>query len=101
MLKDLAKVFFEKLSPVRVAKPLNLRVPTQSERILALVRHEYALANMKQEVETFEDADDFSMEEEEWFSPYEEVFEAPSEPVPEPVVTPPAEPAPAPVVGEG
>ena len=75
MLKDLVNRFVEKISPVPVAKPLNLRVPSQSDRIMALVRHEFAMASRSNEVETFEDADDFELENEEWFSPHEQVFE--------------------------
>lgn len=105
MLKDLVQRFVEVLSPTPVVKPLNLRVPSQSERILALVRYEYARAQQSQEVESFEDADDFSLDDgEEWFSPYEEVYEPQAEP---PASSPPlppgdsAPPSPAPIVGEG
>lgn len=102
MLKDLTKRFFERLSPVPVAKPLNLRIPSQSERIMALVRHEHRMASLRDEVETFEEADDFEMDDGElWLSPYEEVFDpgpaAPSAPPPAPVAAvPPASPAPLP-----
>lgn len=101
MLKDLKKRFVEILSPVPVAQPLRLRVPSQSERIMALVRHEQAMAAKRAEVETFEDADDFDLDDgEEWSSPYEEVFDPaavtsppvkPAEPSPPP--TPPGPPA--------
>lgn len=82
MLKPNATPFSENVSSHQIAKPLNLSVPSQSERLLNLIRLEQLRAAQHAEVETFEEADDFEMEDEEWFSPYEEVFEPPSDPVP-------------------
>lgn len=77
MRKPNAVRFTEQNSGIPVAKPLNLRVPTQSERILQYVRYEQMRAAQEREVETFEDADDFEMDDgEEWISPFEEIFEA-------------------------
>lgn len=90
MIKNPEHAYVETLSPDPVAKPLNLRVPSQTDRIMALIRHEQARAALDREVETFEESDDFDLDDgEQWFSPYEENFE----PAPEPV-TPPAPPAP-------
>lgn len=94
MLKEIAKRFKEVLSPVPVAKPTNLRVPTQTERIMAYVRAEQIRAQQDLEIETFEEADDFEIEGEEWMSPYEEVF-APAGDDPLATVDPPAAPGPA------
>lgn len=96
LLKD-SPGHVEANSGIPVAKPLNLRVPTQSERILSYIRLEQMRAMQDAELETFEEADDFEFEDgEEWVSPYEEVFE----PVPDPfvaapaaTVTPPSEPS--------
>lgn len=97
MLKPGTPVFAETVSPVPVAKPLNLRIPTQSERIMAYVRYEQMRAAERQEVETFEEADDFEFEDgEQWFSPYEEIFEPVEDPVAAPAATVTASPAPAP-----
>lgn len=91
MLKNFIMRFRETVDPTPVAKPLNLRIPSQTERILALVRHEQAMAAQRGEFETFEEGDDFELDDgEEWSSPYEEIFE------PDPVVPPPAAPAAAP-----
>lgn len=81
MLKPGVKLFVEPLSSEPVAKPLRLKIPSQSERIMEYVRFEQFKAQQSQEVETFEEADDFEIDDgEEWFSPYEEIFEAAPEP---------------------
>lgn len=99
MLKNPDNRFREVLSDRPIAKPTRLKVPSQSEKILALVRLEQMRAQQDREVETFEEADDFELDDgEEWFSPYEEIFEAPEVP-PEPI-TPPAEPPVAPPATE-
>jgi len=97
VLKKDSAITHEYNSGVPVAKPTNLRVPTQSERILAYVRFEQLRAAQSKEVETFEEADDFELDDgEQWFSPYEETFESPAEPPPDtppvPDVTPPVPP---------
>lgn len=104
MLKPGAAVHSENVSEQPVAKPLRLRIPSQSERIMELVRYEQARAMQSREVETFEEADDFELDSgEEWFSPYEEVFEPEPEPEPAPApvaqatqTAPPPAPEPAP-----
>lgn len=101
MLQPGALPFSENVSETPVAKPLRLRVPTQSERIMEYVRYEQMRAQQTREVETFEEADDFELSEgEEWFSPYEEIFEPLDQPEPTeaPVAqaTQTAPPAPAP-----
>lgn len=84
----------EVLNDTPIAKPLNLRVPTQSERIMQYVRFEQMRAQQDREVESFEEADDFDLDDgEQWSSPYEEVFEAPE--IPDPAApVPPLVPAP-------
>lgn len=79
MIKSGQPIFAESVSPDPVAKPLNLRIPTQSQRIMEYVRYEQMRAMERGQVETFEEADDFELDDEEWVSPYEEVFEAPAE----------------------
>lgn len=106
MLKPGAIPFTEIVDETPIAKPLRLRVPTQSERIMELVRYEQMRAMQTQEVETFEEADDFELDDGQvWFSPYEEVFEPDPgldfDPAPAPVApatqtAPPPEPVPAP-----
>jgi len=92
MLKPGVNRSVEPLSSEPVAKPLRLRIPTQSERIMEYVRYEQMRAQESRDVESFEEADDFEIDDgEEWFSPYEEIFEAAPEPEPEA-----APPAPAP-----
>lgn len=93
MLKDPSRFFVEPVDPRPVAKPLRLKIPTQSERVMAYVKLEQMRAQESREVESFEDADDFDLDDgEEWFSPYEEIFEAaPLESSP----PPPAPPTPA------
>lgn len=77
MLKDPSKAFVEIVDPTPIHKPTRLRIPTQSERIMAYVRLEQMRAQEQGQFESFEEADDFEMEDGEvWFSPYEEVFEA-------------------------
>lgn len=76
MIKSGTTLFAESVSDQPVAKPLHLRIPSQSERILAYVRYEQHRAAQEREIETFEEADDFSLDDgEEWFSPHEIVFE--------------------------
>lgn len=77
MLKDPSKRHVEVLDRRPIAKPTRLKIPSQSERIMAYVRLQQHIAAQSKEVETFEEADDFEFDDgEEWFSPYEEVFEA-------------------------
>lgn len=77
MLKIGAPSFREPVDPTPIAKPTRLRIPSQSERIMAYVRLEQMRAQEQGQVESFEEADDFEFDDgEEWFSPYEEVFEA-------------------------
>jgi len=61
--------------PLPLEKPSRLRLPSQVERMRAIVRREMSMAAASQSLETFEEADDFELEDVEWTSPYEEVFE--------------------------
>lgn len=92
MLRDLTRQFSEPLSDVPVAKPLRLKIPTQSDRIMAYVKLEQMRAQERGQVESFEEADDFELDDgETWFSPYEEVFEATdTSDLPPPAGVPPA-----------
>lgn len=93
MLKDSSRAFAEPHDPTPVAKPTRLRVPTQSERVMAYVRLEHMRAQERGQFETPEEADDFELDDgEEWFSPYEETFEPEVDPLSPP---PPAPPTPA------
>ena len=102
MLKPGKIPFTETVDETPIAKPTRLRVPSQSDRIMELVRYEQMRAMETREVETFEEADDFDLPDgETWFSPYEEVFEpddlvdqapgAPAPPTAPPSETPPAD----------
>lgn len=93
MLKDPSRAFAEPHDSTPVAKPLRLKVPTQSERVMAYVRLEHMRAQERGQFETPEEADDFELDDgEEWFSPYEETFEPEVDPLAPP---PPVSPAPA------
>ena len=105
MLKPGTIPFSEASDPTPIAKPTRLQVPTQSDRIMQMVLQKIASVSQHEELETFEEADDFELDEgEQWFSPYEQVFEpdetlaidappvAPATPT-----APPPEPVPAPV----
>lgn len=105
MLKSIEQIFAEVNSGEQVAKPTNLRIPSRSESIRAYVRLEQMLAQQRNQVESFEEADDFDLDDDEqWVSPYEEHFEpedappAAAAPAPAPVAqaTQTAPPAPAP-----
>lgn len=82
---------------------------TQVDRVRQLIRHELFLqaAGGADQHETFEEADDFEMDDgDEWTSPYETDFEPPSETVvehPAPAPNPPPAPVvpPATNVGDG
>lgn len=66
--------------PTPVELPTRLRAPgSQVDRIRELVRRELSQQARDQGFESFEEADDFELDDEEWASPYEEVFE-PAEP---------------------
>lgn len=102
MLKDPSRSFVEPHDPTPIAKPLRLKIPSQSERVMAYVRLEQMRAQQAREVESFEEADDFEFDDgEEWFSPYEEIFEAAPESSPPPPRSPaPAAPSPPSPAGE-
>lgn len=62
--------------PTPIEIPTRLRVPQrQVDRIREMIRQEMSQAAAASGVETFEEADDFYMEDVEFSSPYEEVFE--------------------------
>lgn len=76
MLKPNQTRYTETNSGVPVAVPTRLKVPSQTERILAHLRLEQMRAREMEEFETMEESDDFELDDgEEWFSPYEENFE--------------------------
>lgn len=92
---------FEQNNGERMQQATNLRL-SQNDRIRNLIRHEMFRAQINNESETFEDADDFELpDNEEWVSPYEETFDpdfdaAPPQnpPSPEPPNPAPASPEP-------
>lgn len=66
----------EKNSGELLAQRTGLRIMSSTDRIRQLIRHEMFRANEDREHESFEDADDFDLDDnEEWVSPYEEQFE--------------------------
>jgi len=80
----------------QIIQKTQLRI-TQDDKIRNLIRSELLRQAMgKVENETFEEADDFDMEDEEWASPYEETFDpGPADPTPpEPTPAPGAAPEP-------
>lgn len=86
----------EKNSGEQLVTPTGLRIVSSTDRIRQIIRHEMFRRAEDSEHETFEEADDFELDDgETWISPYEENFEPePSEPPsPEPPV-PPSPPEP-------
>lgn len=75
--KRLDKYGREVLDPVPVAPPIGYqKQPTMVEVIRQMVRQQTAIFAQDQELETFEDADDFDTHDDDDFhSQYEEVFE--------------------------
>jgi len=63
-----------------VAIPTRLRMPqSRTEQIRAFIRSELSRQSADHGQESFEEADDFSLDDgQEWVSPYEEVFEPPA-----------------------
>ena len=85
MIKREQSLFFESVSEVPMQKPTNLRVPSQADRIRQYVRLEQMLAQQSRDVETFDEADDFDLDDDEqWVSPYEDIFEPADDPLPDP-----------------
>lgn len=85
---------FEHLDPTPVEIPTRLKIPQrQVERIRAMVRREMSLAAESAGAETFEEADDFDLDDEDWVSPYEYDFEPPLN-GDEVIGEPPTKPAP-------
>jgi len=82
-----------------LVQKLNLNL-SQTEKVRQMIRHElFRQAIGKADRESFEEANDFDLEDEEWVSPYEETFEPdpsplPTAPVPEPAADPGAAPEP-------
>lgn len=84
--------------PTPVEIPTRLKLPQrQVDRMREMIRQEMSQAAQAAGVETFDEADDFFLDDVEFTSPYEEVFEPadPSPPVP-PASSPPPVPEPAP-----
>lgn len=68
--------WLEHLDSRPVEMPTRLRVPgNQVARIRELIRREMSERAEMAGAESFEESDDFELEDEEWVSPYEEVFE--------------------------
>lgn len=66
----------EKNSGEVLTQRTGLRIMSSTDRIRQLIRHEMFRANEDKDHESFEDADDFDLDDdEEWVSPYEELFE--------------------------
>lgn len=62
--------------PIPVADEVPFATPiSEYDRIRGLIRTEMSRAAASQQFETFEEADDFDLEDEEWATPYEEVFD--------------------------
>lgn len=62
--------------PTPVEVPTRLQMPQrQVDRVRSIIRQEISSRASQLERETFEEADDFVMDDVEPFSPYEEVFE--------------------------
>lgn len=61
----------------KIELPTRLRMPDRDDRIRQMIRHElFRQAAGKEEAETFEEADDFELDEgEQWVSPYEDGFD--------------------------
>jgi len=67
---------FEHPDPRPVEVPTRLKLPQrQVDRVREIIRQEMSRAAVANGVESFDEADDFSMEDVEPFSPYEEIFE--------------------------
>lgn len=79
----------------QVELPTRLRMQNRDDRIRQMIRHEMFRSRIADEgMETFEEADDFEMEDgEEWVSPYDNEFDPDFDAAPAP---PPAQPAPSP-----
>jgi len=89
----------EKNNGELLVQKLNLNL-SQTEKVRQMIRHElFRQAIGKVDKESFDEANDFDLEDEEWVSPYEETYEPdPSTAVtassPEPVSGPGAAPEP-------
>jgi len=69
---------FEYPDPTPVVARPNLRMPVSAVlRTRLMIQQEISRQAALQGSETFEEADDFSLSDEEWVSPYEQVFEPP------------------------
>lgn len=67
---------FEHPDPRPVELPTRLRMPQrQVDRVRSIIRQELSDEARVRGVETFQESDDFEMDDVEPFSPYEEVFE--------------------------
>lgn len=68
--------------PTPVEIPSRLRIPQrQVDRIRDMVRHEMSQRAQAAGAESFEEADDFEMDDVEFTSPYEDIFEPPPDKV--------------------
>lgn len=72
----MADKLMEKNNGEVLTQRTGLRIMSSTDRIRQLIRHEMFRANEDKDHESFEDADDFDLDDnEEWVSPYEELFE--------------------------
>lgn len=70
----------------QLVTPTGLRIVSSTDRIRQLIRHEMFRRQEDAENETFEEADDFDLDDgEEWVSPYEDYFEPESLPPVDPL----------------
>lgn len=82
MSKSGLKDGIEYPDPTPVEIPSRLRIPQrQVDRIRDMVRHEMSQRAQAAGAESFEEADDFEMDDVEFTSPYEDIFEPPPDKV--------------------
>ena len=67
----------EILDPTPLVQKTNLRMPSNNStlRMRQMIRQELSQKASEAQQETFEEADDFELDNEEWISPYENGFE--------------------------
>lgn len=95
--------------PIPMAPPVGYQKPfSMVDHLRDIVRREISAAAQSQEMETFEEADDFDIEDEllDPHTPYEAVFDPPAQPDPPATsrphpYAPPPPPKPPATVGEG
>lgn len=77
--RDIVQSFMEINNGEKLVQRTGLRVLSSTDRIRQIIRHELSEHAHANESETFDEADDFDLpDNEEWVSPYEERFDPPS-----------------------